>query len=585
MKKNVMALSIAAMIGGLGFAGAASAAVLIGSQAVGTAPTVVGIDAGTMAKADATALAVSQGGVGHALVVPYFNAQNGNMSVLHVTNTDQLRGKVVKVRFRSASNSDDILDFQLFLSPGDVWTAAILADADGLSQLMTSDTTCTVPHIPKNTFVPFRKGNLPTFAADQNKLTREGYVEIFNIADITDVKAWGADGTTATGNTAFSPLYIATKHGANGAAPACATVPSTARTALDNLAITNLTEAQAVEAGMQTPTGGLSGDWYIQNIAQSTTYSGDALAIAATGNTGRANFTHFPQLAQTSAATANNVTADALFRTDSRNAAGTGVATAAKTLLDEDVPDLSTPMLPAAPTAPKAQAATLLTALAVTSVTNQFALNASVSAKTDWVFSMPARRYNVVANYGAVTGASGATGPTSANANYRLFTDLGGADSQAGDWFYPAAPVAAAGLFNAYAVGGGTFKTAGNTSVDAATGNICVFADGQKFFDREETTGSSGPTFSPGASTTATFCGEVSVLAFADAGGKSVLGAEVARSDFNPGYVSGWGVLSTGNAGMGLPLTGSSFIKLVNPQAAANTVGTYGITWPHRFTR
>lgn len=580
MKKNVMALSIAAMIGGLAFAGAASAAVFIGTQGTAGVPTTTGIDAGTMAKSDATALAVSEGGVGHALVVPYFNAQNGNMSVLHVTNTDQNNGKVVKVRFRSASNSDDILDFQLFLSPGDVWTAAILADADGLSQLVTSDTTCTVPMIAKNTLIPFRKGNLPAFAADQNKLTREGYVEIFNIADITNVKAWGVDGATASGNTANSPLYIATKHGANGAAPACATANSAARTALDNLAITDLTEAQAVEAGMQTPTGGLSGDWYIQNIAQSTTYSGAALAIAATGGTNRSNFTHFPQLAQASGAVADNVTADALFRTLSRNAVGASIPAPVKVLLSEDVPDLSTPMLFGAPTNPKAQASTLLTALAVKSVTNQYALNASVSAKTDWVFSMPARRYNVVANYAAVTTASGATGPTTANANYRLFTDLGAANDQIGDWFYPAVNATAP----AYVAGAG-YKATGNTSVDAATGNICVFADGQKFFDREETSGSAGPTFSPGASTTATFCGEVSVLAFGDAGGKGVLGADVARSDFNPGYVSGWGVLNTSNAGMGLPLTGASFIKLVNPQAAANTVGTYGITWPHRYTK
>ena len=579
MKKNVMALSIAAMIGGLGLAGAASAAVIVGTGADTTAGV---IDTGKMAAANATTLTLSEGGVGHALVVPYFNTQNGNMSVLHVTNTDQDNGKVVKVRFRSASNSDDILDFQLFLSPGDVWTAAVLADANGLTQIVTSDTSCTVPHIPKNTFIPFRKGNLPTFVTDQNKLTREGYVEIFNIADITNTKAWGADGTTASGNTAFSPLYQATKHGAGGTAPACATAGSAARNALDALAISTLTEAAAVEAGLQTPTGGLSGDWYIQNIAQSTTYSGAAVAIAAGGAGTRANFTHFPQLAQPSAATANNTTADALFRTDSRNAVGVGVATPAKTMLDEDVPDLSTPMLPADINAPKIQAAKLLTALAVKSVTNQYALNASVSGKTDWVFSMPARRYNVVANYAAVTGASGATGPTSANANYRLFTDLGAADSQVGDWFFPAGPAAAAGGFNAYVAG---VAAGGNTTVDSATGNICVYANAQYFFDREEATGVSGPTFSPGSSTKATFCGEVSVLAFADAGGKSVLGAEVARSDFNPGYVSGWGVINTTNADMGLPLTGASFIKLVNPQAAANTVGTYGITWAHRYTK
>src|SRR5256885_2948050 len=87
MKKNVLALSIATMIGGLGFAGAASAA-----------------------------LTVNESGTGHILVVPYYTAQNGNATVFHLTNTDLVNGKAVKVRFRGASNSDDVLDFQVFLS-------------------------------------------------------------------------------------------------------------------------------------------------------------------------------------------------------------------------------------------------------------------------------------------------------------------------------------------------------------------------------------------------------------------------------------------------------------------------------------
>jgi len=117
MKKNVMALSIAAMIGGLGFAGAASADVLVGTGA--TPLTVADMAAGKIAAPTANNLEVTRAGVGHALIVPYFNAQNGNMTVLHVTNTDQVNGKVAKVRFRSASNSDDLLDFHNLLEQDD----------------------------------------------------------------------------------------------------------------------------------------------------------------------------------------------------------------------------------------------------------------------------------------------------------------------------------------------------------------------------------------------------------------------------------------------------------------------------------
>jgi ABC-type glycerol-3-phosphate transport system substrate-binding protein len=127
MKKNVLALSIAAMIGGLGFAGAASADVIVGT---GPSPT-------QLTATNATALTFARDGIGHNLLVPYFNAQNGNMSVIHVVNTDTTNGKAVKVRFRGASNSDDILDFQVFLSPGDVWTAAVTANG-GVAQLSTA---------------------------------------------------------------------------------------------------------------------------------------------------------------------------------------------------------------------------------------------------------------------------------------------------------------------------------------------------------------------------------------------------------------------------------------------------------------
>ncbi|MDP1086704.1 cell surface protein, partial [Klebsiella pneumoniae] len=73
--------------------------------------------------------------------------------------------------------------------------------------------------------------------------------------------------------------------------------------------------------------------------------------------------------------------------------------------------------------------------------------------------------------------------------------------------------------------------------------------------------------FSPGGTTSVQFCGEVSVLAFKDTG-NSVLGASVARTTAPSGtYENGWGVLTTTNSGLGLPLIGSAFIKLENPSA------------------
>ena len=552
MKKNVLALSIAAMIGGLGFAGAASAVVLNGTAT----PT-----ATTLGATNANAFELSNGGVGHNLIVPYFTAQDGNMTVLHLTNTDVKNGKAVKVRFRGAANSDDILDFQVLLSPGDVWTGAVTAGADGVAQLTTADGTCTVPQLTKGVAQSFDTRRLQgsLSAADKAAGTREGYVEIFNMADIPDLDVYGSP-------AGKSALFKAIKH-VGGVAPCTASVIDTA------LLETNYTEPTAAAAGFATPTTGLMGDWYIINVAKTTTFSCGATAltaVTAAGVAGRGNFVLFPQLSA-SVGSPDAFTADPALRTVPANVGTTKVVGGAVGTLPAnytlpvveaayyDLPDLSTPYLipantPITATGAATQAELLTKQLSVKSITNQYANDASITAKTDWVFSMPTRRYSVAMDYRATTPV-------------RVFTpNILGLDP---DGVGPLVPA--------------SFFYTGNTAVDA--GKICVNSDGQSFFDREETTKSSGAVFSPGSVDKTRFCGETSVLSFADAG-TSVLGATVARQDTgSSAYVNGWSVITTTNGGAGLPILGSSFIKLTNPQASAGMSGTYGITWPHRFTK
>jgi hypothetical protein len=121
-------------------------------------------------------------------MVPYFTTNNGNSTLMSIVNTDVTNGKAVKVRFRSAANSDDIFDFQVYMSPGDVWTAAVSQGADGRSMLTTNDKSCTLPFSVNQSFITDR---LPATADDATKAawTREGYVEIFNMADIADTSS------------------------------------------------------------------------------------------------------------------------------------------------------------------------------------------------------------------------------------------------------------------------------------------------------------------------------------------------------------------------------------------------------------
>jgi hypothetical protein len=181
---------------------------------------------------------------------------------------------------------------------------------------------------------------------------------------------------------------------------------------------------------------------------------------------------------------------------------------------------------------------------------NQYANDSVVSAKTDWVFSMPTRRYAIAANYAAASTATVAnTADATKATTYRVINE---------------------GVSNSI------FANSANTNVNSI-GQICASSIGATFFDREETSRVQGAVFSPGTVTNTPLCGEVSVLSFADSGA-SVLGATVARSNVTGVYQNGWGRIAFGG---NVPMLGSAFIKLTNPNAGAGMSGTYGITWPH----
>jgi hypothetical protein len=135
----------------------------------------------------ATSLVLSAGGVGTALITPYFTAQGGNATVISLVNVDPTNGKAVKVRFRGGSNSDDILDFQVYMSPNDVWNGMVSKNAStGVAEFTTTDKSCTLPALTSGVAQPFVTARLPSYstATELANGTSEGYVEIFNMADI-----------------------------------------------------------------------------------------------------------------------------------------------------------------------------------------------------------------------------------------------------------------------------------------------------------------------------------------------------------------------------------------------------------------
>ena len=317
------------------------------------------------------------------------------------------------------------------------------------------------------------------------------------------------------------------------------------------------------------PTGTLAASWYIMNVAKSTTFSGSATALQVT-NSSAANAAvpvYAPQKAQ-SLATAM-YSADPLFLT--------GAATnPAIDRQDFDVPDLSTPLVTVAQTlataAPSqamadAQAGSLSAAINRASVHNQFYQDAGLNAATDWVFSMPTRRYLVAANYGAkdytkdvYNVSAGATGGSVAAVDSVRYVHRNGVASLAAN---------------------NKFNDAGKITVNAQ-GQICVVADGQTFYDREEDSITDGRVVSPGTAKKLNLCGEVHVATF---GAASPLGAAIATSNVDTSFGQGWGSVNFGNtANNGVPVLGAAFTAAKNPNAAAGMVGNYGITWPHFYT-
>ena len=80
----------------------------------------------------AQAVNVNPNGLGQVLLYPYYTVRTDNLgnpynSLLSVVNSTA-SVKAVKVRFVEGKNSAEVIDFNLFLSPFDVWTAAIVPD-------------------------------------------------------------------------------------------------------------------------------------------------------------------------------------------------------------------------------------------------------------------------------------------------------------------------------------------------------------------------------------------------------------------------------------------------------------------------
>lgn len=223
------------------------------------------------AAASAHAVNVNQNGLGQVLLYPVYTAEEGNVTAVHVTNTTN-QIKAVKVRFVEGMNSQEVLDFNLYLSPNDVWTGGVVQTAEGAA-LVTTDKSCTAGALategqPFVTYLFDGSYNVPstTFKrADSVKSaarTRVGHLEVIEMGSV-------APTTVLSGTTTAAQAII---HGAATGAPGnCDAV----RAAWNTGGLWMTTPI----AGMTAPSGGLYGTATVVNVDKGTEFGVEVTAL------------------------------------------------------------------------------------------------------------------------------------------------------------------------------------------------------------------------------------------------------------------------------------------------------------------
>ncbi len=111
--------------------------------------------AGGLLASGTQAVTLTPDGLGDAALFQYYTANGNWQTFFRLINTSD-KALAVKVRFREAANSREVLDFIVFMSPFDMWHAWTDKDAlrnGGGPGIRTNDTSCVYP-LPDTTNDP-----------------------------------------------------------------------------------------------------------------------------------------------------------------------------------------------------------------------------------------------------------------------------------------------------------------------------------------------------------------------------------------------------------------------------------------------
>tara|TARA_R110001592_G_scaffold215025_2_gene468288 strand:+ start:57566 stop:59155 length:1590 start_codon:yes stop_codon:yes gene_type:complete len=134
------------------------------------ASAVAAVSAGYAGVVNAEAVLADNSGLGDLAIVPYYTVREGYSTGVSVVNTSN-ETQVIKIRLRRAVDSMDALDFNVIMSPWDVWNGYIQADGDDI-RFYSNDASCTAPAMTDGSFLMpniYREG------------AEEGYIEVIGM--------------------------------------------------------------------------------------------------------------------------------------------------------------------------------------------------------------------------------------------------------------------------------------------------------------------------------------------------------------------------------------------------------------------
>jgi len=152
---------------------------------------------------------INPAGTGEVLIYPYYSVNNGLNTLYSIVNTTDTT-KAVKVRFLEGENSREVLDFNVYLSPYDVWTGALVPTVstvndgayphagDASGKHVTSDKSCA-PFLTKagQEFLPYEIDK--DYPNNDMFRSRDGHMEVLEMATFdagTDAAAAADHGAT-----------------------------------------------------------------------------------------------------------------------------------------------------------------------------------------------------------------------------------------------------------------------------------------------------------------------------------------------------------------------------------------------------